>query len=168
MATPETATSRQPPQQDGPLTVAGQAMDAAAARRIAAAAHLGQRTRSGEPVFEHLARVAAAVPPAACATAWLHDLLERSDVRVEDLCAQGLTAIERDALELLTRPEIESYELYALRIAHARGRAGDLARCVKLADLDDHILRAALPDDPPYAWARRHIANAAHAEQRAR
>lgn len=142
-------------------------MNADVARDIAAAAHLGQRTRSGEPVFEHLERVAAAVAPAACATAWLHDLLERSDVGVDELRAQGLTAVERDALGLLTRSEAESYELYALQIAHAPGPAGDLARLVKLADLDDHMHRTALDGDPPYAWAYRHIANAAHAEQRA-
>jgi hypothetical protein len=29
---------------------------------------------------------------------------------------------------------------------------------VKLADLDDHLARPWDPGDPPYAWARRHIA----------
>ena len=69
-----------------------------------------------------------------------------------------MTAVELAALELLTRPPDESYELYILRIAYARGPAGRLARVVKLADLDDHLARTWVAGDPPYAWARRHIA----------
>ena len=66
--------------------------------------------------------------------------------------------MELAALELLTRQAGESFELYILRIAYARGAAGRLARVVKLADLDDHLTRAWVDGDPPYAWARRHIA----------
>ena len=51
----------------------------------------------------------------------------------------------------------ESYELYILRIAYARGDAGRLARVVKLADLDDHIAQPWVAGDPPYPWARPHI-----------
>jgi Phospholipase_D-nuclease N-terminal len=50
------------------------------------------------------------------------------------------------------------YELYILRVAYAPGAAGRLARVVKLADLDDHLARPWHPGDPPYAWARRHVA----------
>jgi hypothetical protein len=132
----------------------------ARAASIAAAAHVGQRTRSGELVLDHLARVAAAVDPSERATAWLHDLLERSDLSAEGLRERGLTQVELDALHLLTHSPSESYELYVLRIAHAPGKAGDLARDVKLADLDDHMDHPTLSGDPPYAWARRHIANA--------
>ena len=70
----------------------------------------------------------------------------------------GATDVERDALDLLTRQAGESYELYILRIAYAPGAAGRLARRVKLADLDDHLARPWDSGDPPYAWARRHIA----------
>jgi hypothetical protein len=66
--------------------------------------------------------------------------------------------LESAALELLTRQDGESYELYILRVAYARGDPGRLARVVKLADLDDHIARPWVAGDPPYAWARRHIA----------
>jgi hypothetical protein len=51
----------------------------------------------------------------------------------------GLTDAEAEALELLTQTDGESFELYALRIAHASGLAGRLARAVKLAELDDHL-----------------------------
>ena len=135
-------------------------MDPIVARSIATATHIDQRTRSGELLLEHLRRVADAVAPEDRATAWLHDVLERSDTTVEELHAHGLTVVERDALRLLTHAPTESWEVYVLRIAHAPGPAGHLARDIKLADLDDHLRRAPLLGDPPYAWGRRHIANA--------
>lgn len=135
-------------------------MDADVARSIATAAHIDQRTRAGELVLEHLRRVAEAVGPEDRATAWLHDVLERSDETPDRLRACGLTPVEAAALELLTHPVDESYELYALRVTYAEGEAGRLARRVKLADLEDHLRRKPLDGDPPYAWARRHIAGA--------
>jgi (p)ppGpp synthase/HD superfamily hydrolase len=136
-------------------------MDAAVARNIAHFSHAGQRTRQGKELTEHVESVAAAVPPEARTVAFLHDVLEKTSTRPEELRVLGLTAIERCALELLTRREAESFEAHTLRIAHAAGTAGRLARHVKLADIDDHLGDG--PDvtaGPPYAWARRHIAAA--------
>ena len=134
-------------------------MNDESARRIALTAHAGQRDRFGEPLIEHVARVAAAVPFDVRATAWLHDTVEHARVDVDDLQHRGLTTLELEALGLLSRQPSESYELHALRIAHADGEAGRIARIVKLADLDDHIARGtAPPGAPPYRWARRHIA----------
>jgi hypothetical protein len=136
-------------------------METELARSIAYAEHRYQRDRFGDLMVEHLARVAAAVPPEAQPTAWLHDVLEQSDVDPAELCSEGLTAVELAALELLTRTPSELYELYVLRIAHATGEEGRLARAVKLADLEDHLAHTRLPHTaPPYAWARRHIATA--------
>jgi hypothetical protein len=136
-------------------------METELARSIAYAEHRYQRDRFGELMVDHLARVAAAVPPDAQATAWLHDVLEHSDVDPAELCAEGLTSVELAALELLSRTPSELYELYVLRIAHATGEEGRLARAVKLADLEDHLAHARVPHTaPPYAWARRHIATA--------
>jgi hypothetical protein len=133
-------------------------MDQAVARSVAHYSHVRQRDRRGVPIVEHLARVVAAVPAEAQPLAWLHDVLEHSPTTTTELCGQGLTPLELAALELLTRQAGESYELYILRIAYARGAAGRLARVVKLADLDDHMARPWVAGDPPYAWARRHIA----------
>jgi hypothetical protein len=133
-------------------------MDAAVARNVAHYSHVQQRDRHGEPIVEHVARVVAAVPEEAQTLAWLHDVLEHSPTTRAELRGHGLTRVELAALELLTRQAGESYELYILRIAYAPGAAGRLARVVKLADLDDHVARPWDPGDPPYPWARRHIA----------
>ena len=131
-------------------------MDPTVARRIACRNHRGQRTRFGDAVTEHIRRVAAAVPPEAKATAWLHDLLELTTVGRAELRSRGLTAVEASALGLLTRRRGQPYNSYVLRIADAPGRSGSIARLVKLADLDDHLAHARIPRGaPPYAWARR-------------
>jgi hypothetical protein len=137
------------------VTLAG--MDAATARNIAHSSHAGQRTGSGVSFDEHVERVAAGVPPEARAIAFLHDVLERTDTGVDDLLRAGLEPVELAALEILTRRPGESYELYVLRIAHARGPEGRLARMVKMADLDDHLRAPRPPGAPHYGWARRHI-----------
>jgi hypothetical protein len=86
-------------------------------------------------------------------------VLERTDITVDDLRREGLTSTELAAVQFLTRPADESFELHVLTIEHARGPAGRLARCVKLADLDDHLARGPMAvGAPPYAWGRRHIA----------
>jgi hypothetical protein len=136
-------------------------MHCSVARDIAREAHRDQQTRFGDPVVEHLERVAAAVPEDARATAWLHDLFEKSDRSRHELRARGLTGEELDALELLTRRPSEPYMRYAERIAEARGVSGRLARLVKLADLDDHLAhRPAPPGAPPYGRAHRRISRA--------
>ena len=134
-------------------------MDARDARSIAQFSHVGRRNRFGEPVIDHVERVAAAVPPEARAIAFLHDVLEHSDTSVAELRAAGLTLDELEILGLLTRAPNESYEAHTLRVAYARGSGGRIARVVKLADLDDHLGHRDRPDGaPPYAWARRHSA----------
>ena len=70
-----------------------------------------------------------------------------------------MTEDELHALELLTPQVAEPYEAHVLRIAHAPGEEGRIARAVKLADLDDDLAHPAMPiRTPPYTWARRHIA----------
>jgi hypothetical protein len=49
-------------------------MEPATAHGIASQNHVGQRDRFGDPVIDHLARVAAAVPPDARATCCLAEL----------------------------------------------------------------------------------------------
>ena len=137
-------------------------MESEVAYRIASQNHVGQRNRFGDPVIDHVERVAAAVPADAGATALLHDLVELCPtVGQRRLRAMGLSRIELEALELLTHDAAEPYEVYVRRIADARGPAGRLARTVKLADLEDHLAHPAIPADaPPYAWAREQLLSA--------
>ena len=138
-------------------------MDAGVARSIAHHSHIGQRTRHGTLMSEHVERVAAAVPEDARAVAFLHDVLEKTDTPLEELRVGGLTPVEREALDLLTRRDDESFDLHALRVAHAHGPAGRIARSIKLAALEDHIGdNVHTMDEPPYAWARQHILAAQH------
>jgi hypothetical protein len=131
-------------------------MDPESAHRLARRSHVGQLNRFGEPVIEHVQRVAAAVPSEARVTAWLHDLLELCPTTSRELRRHGVTSVELAALELLTHDQGEPYEDYVTRIAAAPGPAGYLARIVKLADLNDHLVHPFIPSDaPPYAWARR-------------
>lgn len=133
-------------------------MEHATAYQLASTSHVGQCSRFGEPIIEHVARVATAVPLEARATAWLHDLFERCPIKRRELRRRGLTDVELAALELLTHAPADSYETYVERIADAPGPAGDLARIVKLADLDDHLAHPVFPHDaPPYAWARQRL-----------
>jgi hypothetical protein len=143
-------------------------VDTETARSIAYYSHHGRRDRLGELQIEHVTRVVAAVPPPARTTAWLHDVLEHSDTPSAALREGGMTVVEEEALDLLTRRDDEAFELHMLRIAHAPGPAGDVARAIKIADLDDHLAQSAQDplrwDLPPYAWARRHLSAAMDVE----
>jgi hypothetical protein len=133
-------------------------MDPEVAREIAHYSHREDRTSGGTLILEHIARVAAAVPAGARSVAWLHDILEHSTTGVDELRRRGLTQTESDALMLLTRQPGESFELHALRVAHATGAAGTLARTVKYADLTDHLVHdSPSATAPPRGWARRHV-----------
>ena len=132
-------------------------MDPEAAHAFALQAHSGQLDRRGLPLVDHIERVAAGAPPEARAVAYLHELLERADGSLQPLMGAGLDPDEADAIVLLTREQGESYEAHAMRIAHGRGRAGTLARAVKLADLDDQLRHRRAPGEPPYGWARQHV-----------
>jgi hypothetical protein len=128
------------------------------ARNLAYAQHGERRTAAGEPIVEHLERVAASVPPEARSVAYLHDILEHSDASAADLEAAGVTPGALRAVQLLTRHPDESFEAHALRIAYAKGPAGRLARMVKLADIDDHVSRrGGSASRRPYGWARCHV-----------
>jgi hypothetical protein len=139
-------------------------VDSSVAQAIAREVHAGQLTRFGEPLIAHVERIARAVPDEARALAYLHDVLERSDLTVNALHGHGLTRAERSALELLTRRADQSYESYILGIVRASGAAGALARNVKLADLDDHLSHPVTTRAPDYGWARRQIARACRSE----
>jgi hypothetical protein len=129
-------------------------MEVDRARAIATAAHGGALT-----LLSHIERVASSVPEWARAVAWLHEVLERSDMSEEALLRQGLSSDELRALRLLSREDSYSDRAYLGHIeliARAGGTAGRLARAVKSADLEDrqrHPLVRSNGWSPPYGSA---------------
>ncbi len=98
--------------------------------------------------LEHSIRVgtlASRQGPAFATVGLLHDMLEDSDVTLDDLRAAGVTDAELAAIRLLTRGD-ESYDEYVETIAKSEDR---LAISVKPCDLLDHLdpaLNAGLTD----------------------
>ncbi|KXX58406.1 HD domain-containing protein [Rhodococcus sp. LB1] len=104
------------------------------AEQIASAAHDGQVDKAGQPYIAHPARVAARVggDERAVAAAWLHDVVEDSDVTLADL-EESFPVEVTAAVDALTRRGGEDPADY-----YARVRQVPLALTVKLADLADN------------------------------
>ncbi|MGH2914499.1 MAG: class IV adenylate cyclase [Solirubrobacteraceae bacterium] len=135
-------------------------MSVTVARELAVGAHGDQRDRDGSLHIDHVARVADSVPSddAHQRVAWLHDVIEDSDLGAEDL-GPVLTAAELDAVRLLTHdPTAESYDDYIARIIDATGTPGALARTIKQADMLDNLNRCARDRDPAIAQYGRALA----------
>lgn len=118
------------------------------ADRIAQAAHAGQVDKAGADYITHPRRVADRVVPSTPenrAAALLHDVLEDTEVGVEDLAAQGIPAEIVEAVKLLDRGRSPSPEAY-----YAAIRMNAIALAVKLADIVDNSdpVRLALLDEP--------------------
>ncbi len=132
-----------------------------AARRLAEEVHGRALDRYGAPLLDHVRRVAALTPRAARSVAWLHEVLECTDLSAAALHDAGASQDEVRAVELLTRApaaELAEYEAHVRRIAEAPGRAGELARAVKRADLRDRLgnqwaCAPSAPPRPPYRYA---------------
>lgn len=124
------------------------------ARRLAEDVHVVALDRYGQPLLDHVRRVVELCPDDARTVAWLHEIFESSDLSADDLRRAGATDDELRAVELLTRvPSTDpaDYEAHVQHIAQAPGRAGELARTVKRADLRDRLDHRA--PDPPSAPA---------------
>jgi (p)ppGpp synthase/HD superfamily hydrolase len=102
---------------------------------LAARAHRDHRDKAGQPYILHPLRVMLRQHnEAAQIVAVLHDVLEDSEVTVDDLRRDGYTDEVITALEALTKREDESYDEFIERVA-----VNSLARRVKLADLEDNM-----------------------------
>ena len=149
-------------------------MDPPQARAIAERLHVDDAEDDGTPLLWHIRRVVSLVPPDAQVVGWLHEVLERQDVSEQELLMAGLTGEELRAIRLLSRPIHSRSDLAYLAhvelIARSSGRAGQLARVVKLADLQDRRLHPRARRDgwsPPYALGLRRLAEAINEAHRA-
>ena len=97
------------------------------AEEIARAAHAGQLRWDGSPYIGHPIRIAEAVSddPDARVVAILHDVVEDSDISLDDLRREFPAHIVA-AVDAVSRREDEIYREF-------------IARRVKLADIEDHL-----------------------------
>ncbi|MFF2091407.1 HD domain-containing protein [Paenibacillus sp. NPDC058174] len=102
---------------------------------IALQAHKGQTDKGGVPYILHplavMNRVSTMEEKIA---AVLHDVVEDSDVTLEQLRQLGFSAEIVDAVRVLTKQEGESYDAFV-----ARAAANPIARMVKIADIQENM-----------------------------
>jgi (p)ppGpp synthase/HD superfamily hydrolase len=101
---------------------------------IAAGAHAGKKDKAGAPYILHPLRVMLKLSsPEEQITAVLHDVVEDSDLTLEDIRRAGFSVTILTAVASVTRRKGEAYNQYVLRAA-----ANPIGRRVKLADLEDN------------------------------
>ncbi|MBO5609407.1 MAG: GTP pyrophosphokinase [Eubacterium sp.] len=111
------------------------------AMRVAYKAHDGQVDRTGVPYIYHPIHLAEQMDSEdACVVALLHDVVEDSDITLEDLREMGFSEAQLEGVRLMTHippsedmtesEKLEDYLDYVRRI-----KSNALARQVKLADL---------------------------------
>ena len=103
--------------------------------RLAVEAHHGQRDKVGQPYILHPLRVMFRLDTEVeRMVGVLHDVIEDTKYKAEDLRQMGYSEEVLQALDCVTRRESESYEDFVLR-----SKANPTARRVKLADLEDNM-----------------------------
>ena len=101
------------------------------AEAIATSAHKGQLDKGGHPYIEHPRAVSKLVSSDdEKVVAWLHDVIEDTDITLEDLKLFGFSSSILEAVDAITRRPGEERSDYLMRVADNR-----LATAVKIADL---------------------------------
>lgn len=104
--------------------------------KIAYGVHKDQQDKAGMPYILHILHVASNVgeDERYIAAALLHDTVEDSDMTFDDLREAGIPEDVLDALILLTHKSNVPYLDYVKEV-----KKNDIARAVKLADLDHNM-----------------------------
>ena len=103
--------------------------------KLALEKHHGQTDKAGEPYILHPLRVMAQMQTEAeQIVAVLHDVVEDSDVTLDDLRKQGYSEEIVTAIDHLSRRKTETYDEFIQRI-----KPNALAVRVKLGDLRDNM-----------------------------
>lgn len=101
------------------------------ALEIAQIAHEGQLDRGGNPYINHPLYVASQMEDdEAKAVALLHDTVEDSDVTIEDLKDAQFSENVVNAVDAITKRQVEDYETYIQRLSK-----NTIATHVKIADM---------------------------------
>lgn len=102
---------------------------------IAARAHAGEREKNDLPYILHPLRVMLAQrDDTTRVVAALHDVVEKSDVGLDTLRAEGFASEVISAVDALSRRDGEDYFAFV-----ERAGAHPVARPVKIADLRDNV-----------------------------
>ena len=101
------------------------------AYEIAKRAHLGQVDKAGEDYIKHPEKVASFVKTdEEKAVAYLHDVIEDTELTLEDLNKYDFSKEVLEAVDIITKKRGEDYQSYLSSV-----KKNKLARAVKLADL---------------------------------
>ena len=101
------------------------------AYEIAKKAHLGQIDKAGEDYIKHPKKVASFVKTdEEKAVAYLHDVIEDTELTLDDLREYGFSEEVLKAVDVITKKKGQDYQTYLNSV-----KENKLARVVKLADL---------------------------------
>ena len=101
------------------------------AYEIAKKAHLGQVDKAGEDYIKHPEKVASFVKTdEEKAVAYLHDVIEDTELTLEDLNKYDFSKEVLEAVDIITKKRGEDYQSYLNSV-----KKNKIARAVKLADL---------------------------------
>lgn len=101
------------------------------ALQIAVSAHSGQRDKLGKPYILHPLAVASQLDSLELKTiALLHDVIEDTGIKSDELLEKGIPQNLVEVIVLLTKPDDMAYEDYLRRL-----KTNEMALAVKKADL---------------------------------
>jgi (p)ppGpp synthase/HD superfamily hydrolase len=120
------------------------------ALQIAADAHQGHLDKSGQPYILHPLRIMIRMNTMEnMIIATLHDVVEDSEWKLEDLRKEGFSETIVEAVDSLSRREDETYEDYIKRL-----KRNPAAIPVKLGDLKDNMNMLRLKKLKDRDWER--------------
>lgn len=121
---------------------------------LAVNAHKGQVDKGGNPYILHPLSVMNRVDNMEeKIVAVLHDIVEDTSVTLKDLTTNGLDKVIIEAIDCLTRRKGETYMTYI-----DRAKKNELAKAVKLADLEENmdLARIKHPTEQDYSRLKRY------------
>ncbi|ERK44982.1 HD domain-containing protein [Faecalitalea cylindroides] len=130
-------------------------MYAQRAYALAKKAHLGQKDKGGNDYIEHPKAVASMMDTdIEKAVAYLHDVVEDTNISFDDLKEYGFPNQIIEALKALTKQKNESYDVYIDRVIR-----NPIAKKVKLADMkhNSDITRIKNPSQKDYDRCQKYL-----------